>query len=329
MSHSIRSAVRIFERSALGLLVALVLVGCGGGGSGTNAAPSTPTNTPTNASTNTPTTPSSTNNVDDDPALLPYVCTSNLATTPGKLKLLPVGTTGKAQIRGYAEYVPPSYASSSKWPCIINLHGDGEFGDGSSEAVLKTFTYSCLPGMISQDNWDSQHRFVVLSPQFTSYGDRTAANVNTFIQYAKANYKIDVKRIYLTGVSGGGVALGNYLTTYSGGEAAAAIPVSCYVPPIGSAAKWKSVPVWLLCGSADTTVGPANVLKVYTTLMAAVPPPTVTPRITLYTGVGHDGNSANKSYAPASMDNTFETTYGGVDLVPYSNIYDWMLQYHR
>jgi len=272
------------------------------------------------ATTTMTTTPS------PDPSLAQYVCTKNIATAPGKLKLLPVGTAGAPQTRGYAEYVPPDYASNNGWPCIINLHGDGELGDGKTEAVMQCFTLYCLPGMIYNDTWDKKHRFVVLSPQFASYADRTAANVNAFIQYAKANYKIDVTRIYLTAVSSGGVALGSYLDTYSGGEAAAVVPVSCYAPPTTSK-KWKSVPVWFLCGASDTTVGPANLITHCKTLIAAGAP--VTPKITLYTGVGHDANSANKSYAPELNDNKFETVYSGVNLVPYSDVYDWMLQYHK
>jgi predicted peptidase len=265
-------------------------------------------------------------NVTADPSLLPYVCTENIATTPGSLKLLPIGTTGEPQTRAYAEYVPEDYSSYNKWPCIINLHGDGEIGDGKTVEDMQNFKYWCLPGMINSDNWDKQHRFVVLSPQFSSYPDRSAVNVHTFIQYAKANYKIDVNRIYLTSVSGGGVALGNYLNTYSGGEAAAVLPVSCYVPPTNSS-KWKSVPVWFLCGASDNMVGPSKIIANYKSIVAASP--AVMPKITLYTGVGHDENSANKSYSPETMNNTYETTYEGVALVPYSNIYDWLLQYHK
>ena len=265
-------------------------------------------------------------NVKADPNLVKYVCTNNIATKPGLLKMLTIGTTGAAQIRGYAEYVPSNYSSEKKWPCIINLHGDGEFGDGKTEATLNAFTNSCITGMIYVDKWDKEHRFVVLSPQFSSYEDRSAVNVKAFIQYAKANYNIDVNRIYMTAVSGGGVALGNYLDTYSGGEAAAIVPVSCYVPPTSSA-KWKSVPVWFMCGAADNTVNPSNIINNYNAIMAV--PPFIVPKITLYIGVGHDTNSVNKSYSPENMDNKFETTYGGVSLAPYSNVYDWLLQYHK
>jgi predicted peptidase len=260
-----------------------------------------------------------------DPSLAQYVCTKNIATTPGTLKLLPPGTAGTPQTRGYAEYVPPGYSKMNKYPCIIFLHGDGELLQYTG-VTIDYLTYSCLPGMVYNDTWDKKHRFIVLAPQFYDYADRSAVNVKNFIQYAKANYSIDETRIYLSAVSGGGVALGNYLNTYSGGEAAAVVPVSCYAPPTASK-KWKGVPVWFLCGAADTTVGPANLVTHYNTLIAAGA--TVTPRITLYTGVGHDANSANKSYAPELNDNKFETTYNGVALVPYSNIYDWLLQYHR
>jgi predicted peptidase len=192
---------------------------------------------------------------------------------------------------------------------------------------LANFSYSGITGQIAQGDWDASDRFIVLAPQFASYADRSAVNVHDFIQYAKANYRVDVSRIYLTAVSGGGVALGNYLYSYSGGEAAAVLPVSCYVPPIDQAKKWKSVPVWLLCGAADTVVNPDNVMKVYSNLVAAEAP--VTPRVTLYTGVGHEAKSCNLSYAPASNDNHCESTYDGVTLTSYSNIYDWLLRYTR
>lgn len=270
-------------------------------------------------------------NAADDPTLAQYVCDRNIASDPGKLKLLPIGTAGNAQTRAYAEYVPSGYDDECGWPCIIFLHGDGELGDGKTESVMQCFNYSCLPGMIYNDTWDSGHRFVVLAPQFASNDDRTGENVNAFVQFAKANYKIDIARIYFTAVSGGGIALGRYLSKYSGGEAAAALPVSCYLPPIDKTniAKWKHVPLWMICGASDTTVKPDNLVTMYNNLMSAVPPPPVTPRLTLYTGVGHDSNSANKSYAPELNDNKMESSYGGISLTPYSNIYDWMLRYHR
>ena len=263
-----------------------------------------------------------------DPSLSKYVGNGKVATNPDALMAVPVGAAGAVQTRGYVEYVPPNYSSKCKWPVIICLHGDGEFGDGSAKA-LELFWGMCLHHQIAVGNWDVQKRFVVLAPQFSSYDDRSADNVNAFIQYAKANYAIDTTRIYLTSVSGGGVALGNYLAKFSGGEAAAVMPVACYVPPVSQAGvtKWKHVPAWLLCGSNDTTVGVSNVMNVYKYLVAASAP--VSPRVTLFTGLGHEGGVATDVYAPETNKRPYESTYDTIKLTPYSNIYDWLLQYHR
>jgi len=273
--------------------------------------------------------PNCKSNVALDSSLSSLVGNGKVATKPDTLTALPVGTAGAVQTRGYVEYVPPGYSSKCKWPVIICLHGDGEFGDGKSAAALQPFWNMCLTYEITANNWDAQKRFIVLAPQFSSYEDRSADNVNAFIQFAKANYAIDTTRIYLTAVSGGGVALGNYLNKYSGGEAAAVLPVACYVPPVSLAgvSKWKNVPVWLLCGSADTTVGVGNVMNVDNYLVTANAP--VSPRVTLFTGFGHQWEVASDAYSPATNTHPFDATNGTVTLTPYANIYDWLLQYHR
>lgn len=71
------------------------------------------------------------------------------------------------------------------------------------------------------------------------------------------------------------------------------------------------------------TVNPANIVKHYNVIMTAAP--TIPSKITMNRGLGHDGKSVNKTYSPASMDKQFETRYQGIDLVPYSNICDWLL----
>lgn len=286
-----------------------VLAGCSGSGAG-SADPDNP----------------SAESTMDDRTLAAYACTANIAINPGSLAYLPIGTAGSPQTRGYVEYVPKDYAKKTSWPCIINLHGDGELGDGTTVEKLQVFNYSSLPGMIYQDSWDAKRRFIVLSPQFVSYDDRSADNVRDFVRFAKANYRIDPARIYFTSVSGGGVALARYLNKYGDEDAAAILPVSCYISP-ASPIIWKDVPIWFLCGAADMTVKPDNIVSNYNALVKAKA--AITPRITLYTGVGHDGNSCNKSYSPATMDNTVETEYAGITLTPYSNVYDWLLQYRK
>lgn len=142
-------------------------------------------------------------------------CSPAIAPTPGSQRLLAVGAACAAQVLGYAEYVPSTYASVASWPLIIAFHGDGEQGTGNSTDIVKVDNNG-LPKQVGADQWDAVHRFVVLSPQM-NWSTRTAQHVHDFIQFAKANYKVDATRIYLTGLSGGGGPLYKYLDAYAGG----------------------------------------------------------------------------------------------------------------
>ena len=254
-----------------------------------------------------------------------------IGTLPGKVAFLPSRFVSAGQSRGYAEYVPPDYVRSSGWPLVVYFDGDGGMGDGKTETVLKRMVGSGMMAMVNQDKWDSAHRFVVMSPQFLNYDDRSAANVDAFLQFAKAYYRIDTNRIYLASVSGGGAALGDYLYAKKGGVAAAVLAVSCYLPPIDNVGNsWGQVPAWFLLGAADNTVGVDGVAAEYFDLASSTKTK-VAPRMTLYTGVGHSPNSYSRTFSPASMANPVETTYKyqgqTIALSPYSNVYDWLLSY--
>ncbi|GAA5164446.1 hypothetical protein [Viridibacterium curvum] len=223
---------------------------------------------------------------------------------------------------GYAEYVPPTYASVASWPLIIAFHGDGEQGTGNSTDIVKVDNNG-LPKQVGADQWDAAHRFIVLSPQM-NWSTRTAQHVHDFIQFAKANYKVDATRIYLTGLSGGGGPLYKYLDTYAGGEAAAVIPISAvYSFNTAAACGWKNVPVWFFHGASDTTVTSNNSKVAFDNLNACSPAPLVAPRFTEFTGVTHD--AWTRTYSLSGMGTTVtsgRTAYS-------QSIYDWLLQYHR
>ena len=86
---------------------------------------------------------------------------------------------------------------------------DGERGNGTTD--LPNVANNGLAKDIKNGTWDPQKRFVVLSPQMddrNNMTERTGASVNDFVDFAKKNYQVDVKRIYLTGLSGGGAPRG-------------------------------------------------------------------------------------------------------------------------
>ena len=205
------------------------------------------------------------------------------------------------------------------------FHGNGETGMGTPTDIQKADNAG-LSKEVKEDSWDPQRRFIVLSPQMNGT-TRTAVNVHDFIQFAKANYKVDTTRIYLTGLSGGGGPLYRYLQTYNGGEAAAMIAISTvyeFPSPENVVCNWKQVPAWFFHGSSDTTVTPGNSQRPFDHLFKWCLPLAVDPRYTLYTGVGHD--AWTRTYDLTGMNSTIQAP----GLQPYNqNIYDWLLQYQK
>lgn len=256
-------------------------------------------------------------------AVSPYTCSPAIATpTPNSQKLLAKGSNCAAL--GYAEYVPAAYAAQGGWPLIIALNGNGQTGTGSAIDIQK-IDDDGLPKQIAASAWDPSKRFVVLAPQM-NWETRTADQVNNFIQFAKANYKIDPNRIYLTALSGGGGPFFLYMEAYNGVDIAAAVPIDTLYSFSGAPAPcmWKSVPTWLFFGENDPTAQVfSHATAPYDGLKKCVPAPAVQPKLTVYSNVGHDGWT--RTFSLTGMSNT---VVAGRD--PYNmSVYDWMLQYTK
>ena len=117
-----------------------------------------------------------------------------------------------AQIHGYLEFLPRGYNpnASQTYPLIINVHGRGARGSGRDVANLCVVACEGLSIIIEQFRFPElvykngqPYRFIVLSPQYDWGDQETAADLDAFITYALANYKVDVNRVYLTGLSSG------------------------------------------------------------------------------------------------------------------------------
>ena len=159
-------------------------------------------------------------------------------------------------------------------------------------------------------------------------GERSAASVDAFVKFAKANYDVDVKRIYLTGLSGGGAPVYNYLGTYSGGEVAATNINAGWYTTQGKECLWKDVPIWYFHSDKDGTVpAPDHTTKSYDTLRACSPSAKVAPRYTMFAGIGH--SAWGPAYDLSGMDATkYPIIAPGT--TPYDvSLYDWFLRYSR
>ena len=181
-------------------------------------------------------------------------------------------------------YVPETYYddSNKKWPLVIFLHGMGERGDDLNK-VLKNGP----PRLI---NDGKQFPFFVLSPQcfpktYWSH-EKNISLIMKNLETIKKKYRIDSKRIYLTGLSLGG--FGTYTLASKYPNTFAAIAPICggvvdeKVDTV--AAKIAHIPTWVFHGDADTTVKYSYSEKI----VAALKKNGSTVKLTTYKGVGHD-----------------------------------------
>lgn len=213
-----------------------------------------------------------------------------------------------AQTQGYWEYLPADYACGGLRPLLVFLHGIGENGDGSSAELDKNLANG-PPRLISRDAWPAERPFVVLSPQHPGGGCPTAAEIHAFITYAIGAYRVDPKRVYLTGLSCGAIGSWGYLGTYLDEQIAALVAIAG-----DGVSAWNAkhcdlgkVPIWAFHGDADGTVAFSGSQVPMQGLAACPSPPRKDAKFTVYPGVGHD-----------SWSRTYDLSAG-------HDIYTWLL----
>lgn len=239
--------------------------------------------------------------------LLSLISCAREAPNNPTIKQHPIGTLYKAA--GVWEYLPQSYGSIPS-PVIIFLHGLGENGSGSA-ADLKRLEAFGIPNLIASGQWPTTRPFVVLAFQQVS-GCPTADQIRSHIDFAINNYKVDRRRIYLTGLSCGAYGIEDYLEKYGDENLAAVIPIA---GPIANA--WLSkgcslvekLPIWSFFGDQDGASNYAGNTSAMQKFIAC--PNRKDVRYTVYPGVSHD-----------SWTRTYDGSAG-------HDIYAWLLQQSR
>ncbi len=147
----------------------------------------------------------------------------------------------------YLLYVPEDYDSAQdEWPLLVFLHGLGERGPDIN--LLKKHG---PPKLIEQGK---QFPFIVLSPQCpaNSWWTYEIAEVLALIDEICQTYKVDRKRIYLTGLSMGGY--GTWAIAATNPDRFAAIAPICGGGFTFIAPNLKDIPVWAFHGADDRAV---------------------------------------------------------------------------
>ena len=202
--------------------------------------------------------------------------------------------------KGYLLYLPEGYEAdpNKTWPLLFFLHGYGDRGDNLF------LLPKASPFMFIREKGPLPFIIVapVLNTDYTAFPD---SYMDGALKEVLADYRVDHKRIYLTGMSMGGEAA--YRFALHRPETFAAVsPLCAYInnygitPPEGI----KNLPFWAIHGADDPVVPLVEGQQAADTLKIAG----ADVRFSILAGHDHD---------------VWTDTYSDL------NFYDWFLQYQK
>lgn len=252
---------------------------------------------------------------------------------PADLANLPADTGGihEAKSTGSTEaglehyiYIPGGYDSNNlNYPLIVFLHGQGEAANFGGGQPLSAVTKHGPPKLIEGGDWNPSYPTIVASPQAPNSGGWNSTEIHDFITYLIDTYRVNPQRIYLTGLSLGGMGTWAYVGNLREDSYAAAIVPICGRYSTAAADRFLSTPIWAFHGAKDTTIKPFEnsgsplMVEAINELSPDVPA-----KVTIYPGVGHD--SWTRTYNGSGMGDESDE-YDPFDM----SIYDWMFQYSK
>jgi len=179
----------------------------------------------------------------------------------------------------YVLFVPHDYKGDKPYPLILFLHGAGETGDDGKRQTYvglgpvlrmqaKTFPAFVIFPQSQDRTWDAESKD----------GQRAMA----ILAAVQKEYKIDDKRLYLTGLSMGGFGTWSNAVKYPD-KWAAIVPV-CGGGDPGKAEAIKNIPCWGFVGDKDNAMLLDGMRKMIEALKAAGGKP----KFDEYQGIGHN-----------------------------------------
>jgi predicted peptidase len=216
-------------------------------------------------------------------------------TGAARLKRVDYSTSIELTVQmNYWLYVPPDFDQHEQWPLLVFLHGAGE--RGSDLEAVKTHG---PPKLIAQGK---DFPFVVVAPQCEARVSWQADAVAALVRHAIEKYKIDPKRVYLTGLSMGGY--GTWDTAAKHPDLFAAIVPICGGGSPDKVSQHKQIPAWVFHGAKDEVVPLARSQEMVSALEAIG----ADVKFTVYPEAGHD---------------SWTDTYNN------SELYEWLLSHHN
>lgn len=150
----------------------------------------------------------------------------------------------------YGLFVPHGYSGEKEYPLILFLHGAGERGDDGQKPVLQG-----IGNAIKFKGKEKTFPFFVIFPQAATKGSWKAGGPDAnralaILDEVQKTYKIDSKRIYLTGLSMGGAGTWSLAAAHPN-RWAAIVPI-CFGGDPNIASEIKHIPCWCFCGDQDS-----------------------------------------------------------------------------
>ena len=193
----------------------------------------------------------------------------------------------------YLLFLPRGYEKSNQpWPLMLYLHGGGE--SGTNLAQLKR---NGPPKYVESH---PEFPLILVSPQTMSGWD--LRTLTALLDGVVRRYRVDTRRIYLTGLSMGGGETWALAAAHPE-RFAAIVPVSGVVDP-ADARKLTAMPIWVFHGAKDPIVSVEYSRKMVAAIKAA-------------------GGNVKYTEYPDAYHNIWKRTYDNPEL------YQWLLAQKR
>ena len=154
-------------------------------------------------------------------------------------------TDGKAAL-DYLVYLPADYDKdkSKQWTLVVFLHGAGERGS-NVQLVRKN-------GLTQTLEQRGAVPYVMIAPQCPANTGWNVGTLDKLLDQVLADYRVDKKRVVLTGLSLGG--FGTWSWSGEHPERFAGLVPICGGGKSDKAAALKGMPIWAFHGDADSVV---------------------------------------------------------------------------
>jgi predicted esterase len=265
----------------------------------------------------------------------------------------------KKNLKGYYwEYLPPNYDPvTKKYPIIVFLHGCGEraytdpndcgntarINNNDPLVELERVKKNGPPKEITNGNEmcftnssGQQECFIVISPQLnngffgTTWSHR---KVDEFIEFLKGQYPVDLYRIYLTGLSLGGIGTWEYSLRHPD-KLAGIIAMSGKADDLNLACNLSRTPIWAFHDDPDHVVEASGTKNIVSRINQCTTPGKITPQTTYFLNNDPDGKHSiwNEAFkvSPNWDDNDIRTVVQSPTTFANGySVYEWLLEKKR